>query len=284
MDRLSVNCKGRLVSFSHPLVMGILNVTPDSFFSGSRKQTEADITARIEEILTEGGEWIDVGGYSSRPNAQDVSPEEEMQRLSIALKILSSHYPDIPVSVDTFRASVARQSVEKYGASIINDISGGTLDPEMFSTIASLQVPYILMHMRGTPKTMSQLTDYDHLMDDILKDLAAKVYNLRQLGVNDIIIDPGFGFSKNQNQNYEMMVSLDEFHIFELPLLVGISRKRMIWQLLETSAEESLTGTIVLNTAALMKGAHILRVHDVRAAVEAVKIVEKLKQVSLNKT
>lgn len=280
MERLSVNCKGKLVTFERPLVMGILNVTPDSFYSGSRKQTEADIHVRIEEILNEGGDWIDVGGYSSRPNAEDISPEEEMHRLAVALRILASHYPDVPVSVDTFRSVIARQSVEEYGAAIINDISGGTLDPDMFATIASLQVPYILMHMRGTPKTMSQLVDYTDFPGDILLDLSQKMRELRLLGVNDIIIDPGFGFSKNRDQNYQLMNTLQEFQLFEAPLLVGISRKRMIWGLLDTTAEESLTGTIALNTVALMNGAHILRVHDVKEAVETVKIVEKLKQVS----
>lgn len=282
MGRLSVNCKGHLVTFDRPIVMGILNVTPDSFYSGSRKETEADIATRIEDILVEGGDWIDVGGYSSRPNAEDISPDEEMQRLSLPLQILAKHYPDVPVSVDTFRASIARRSVEEYGAAIINDISGGTLDADMFATIASLQVPYILMHMRGTPKTMSRLTDYNHFPGDVIQDLSVKMQALRLLGVNDIIIDPGFGFSKNRQQNYQMMDTLEQFHIFDAPLLVGISRKRMIWGLLDTTAEDSLTGTIALNTVALSKGAHILRVHDVKEAVETVKIMEELKQSSLN--
>lgn len=276
MIHKTLNMKGRLVSLSTPLVMGILNVTPDSFYAGSRKQTEAAIEERIQTILNEGGEVIDIGGYSSRPDATEVSPEEEMNRLSFALKILNRQYPDALVSVDTFRASVARRCVEEYGVAMINDISGGEIDPEMFSTVAALRVPYIMMHMRGTPQTMQQYTDYDDLVGDIMKYFAEKVQQLNLLGVNDIILDPGFGFSKTLEQNYELMRRLSEFSLFELPLLVGISRKSMIYRFLGGTPAESLNGTTVLNTYALLHGADILRVHDVREAVEAVKICRQL--------
>ncbi|MCD7976800.1 MAG: dihydropteroate synthase [Tannerellaceae bacterium] len=275
MDRKTINIKGELLSLETPLVMGILNITPDSFYDGSRKQTQAEIEERIQDILEEGGDLIDIGGYSSRPGATDISPEEEMMRLEIALDILSKHYPDTVISVDTFRAGVARQCVEKYGVAIINDISGGELDKNMFQTISELQVPYIMMHMRGTPQTMQQYTDYSHLIVDLRKYFAEKVNQLRLLGVNDIILDPGFGFSKTLDQNYQLMQQLNEFQIFDLPLLVGISRKGMIYKFLENTPEESLNGTTVLNTIALLSGADILRVHDVKAAVETVRIVQK---------
>ncbi len=273
---MTLNIKGNLFSLDRPVVMGILNITPDSFYAGSRKQTEAEIIARIETILEEGGNMIDIGGYSSRPDAAEVSEQEEKERLKMALKLLQRDYPDVIVSVDTFRASVARFAVEEYGAAIINDISGGQLDENMFSTVASLKVPYILMHMRGTPQTMQQYTDYEHLTADILKYFAEKLETLYQMGVNDVIVDPGFGFSKTLEQNYELMNHLSDFRIFGLPLLVGISRKSMIYKLLGGTPMESLNGTTVLNTYALLNGAHILRVHDVRAAVEAVKIVSQI--------
>lgn len=276
MSYRSLNIKGNLLSLDSPVVMGILNITPDSFFSDSRKQTHAEIETRIEEILSEGGAIIDLGGYSSRPDAAEVSPEEEMKRLAFALEILQKHYPDIPVSVDTFRADIARECVEKYGVAIINDISGGELDAAMFKTVAQLNVPYILMHMRGTPQTMGQYTDYTDMMEDIMLYFARKVRDLHLLGVNDIILDPGFGFSKTLDQNYLLMNHLKEFAIFDLPLLVGISRKRMIYQLLNGTPTESLNGTTTLNTFALLNGANILRVHDVKEAVEAVEIIQKI--------
>jgi dihydropteroate synthase len=255
--------------------MGILNITPDSFYAGSRKQTEADITKRIETILQEGGQIIDIGGYSSRPDADNVSPEEETARLAFALKILNRHYPDAIVSVDTFRADVARRCVEEYGVAIINDIAGGELDSGMFQTVAALQVPYIMMHMRGTPQTMQQFTVYNDLIADIRKYFSDKVYRLEQMGVNDIILDPGFGFSKTVEQNYQLMHHLNDFDIFGFPLLVGISRKAMIYKYLDTTPSESLNGTSILNTLALLNGADILRVHDVKEAAEVVKIVSK---------
>lgn len=274
----TLNIKGKLTSLDTPLVMGILNVTPDSFYADSRKQTEAAIEERIQAILSEGGTIIDVGGYSSRPDAVEVSSEEEMKRVAVALGILQRHYPEVAVSVDTFRADVACCSVEKYGAAIINDISGGELDKEMFPAVASLNVPYIMMHMRGTPQTMQQHTDYKDMMEDILLYFAAKVRELNLMGVNDIVLDPGFGFSKTLDQNYHLMGHLREFGQFGLPLLVGVSRKSMIYKFLGGTPSESLNGTTVLNTVALLNGADILRVHDVRAAVEAVKIVDKLKR------
>lgn len=273
----TLNIRGRLLSLATPVVMGILNITPDSFYADSRKQSEAAIEERIQAILSEGGQIIDIGGYSSRPDAAEVSPEEEMKRLAFALKILNAHYPDAIVSVDTFRADVARRCVEEDGVSIINDISGGELDKKMFETVAGLNVPYIMMHMRGTPQTMQQHTDYTDMMEEIMLYFAAKVRELRLMGVNDIILDPGFGFSKTVDQNYRLMNRLEEFDVFGLPLLVGISRKRMIYNYLGGTPADSLNGTIVLNTYALMNGADILRVHDVRAAVEAVKIITKLK-------
>ena len=223
-----LNIKGTLMSLSTPVVMGILNVTPDSFYADSRKQTEAAIEERIQAILSEGAQIIDIGGYSSRPDAAEVSPEEEMERLAFALKILNAHYPEAIVSVDTFRAGVARRCVEEYGAAIINDISGGELDPGMFATVAELKVPYIMMHMRGTPQTMQQHTDYADMMEEIMLYFAAKVRELHLLGVSDVILDPGFGFSKTVSQNYQLMGHLKEFEVFGLPLLVGISRKSMI--------------------------------------------------------
>lgn len=271
----TLNIKGTLTSLNTPLVMGILNITPDSFYADSRKQTEAAIEGRIQAILSEGGQIIDVGGYSSRPDAAEVTAAEEMERLSVAFKILNTHYPDVAVSVDTFRAGIARRSVEEYGAAIINDISGGGLDAEMFSTVAALRVPYIMMHMHGTPQTMQHYTDYADMMEDIVLYFADKVRQLRLMGVNDIILDPGFGFSKTIDQNYQLMSCLREFDQFGLPLLVGVSRKSMIYKFLGVTPAESLNGTTVLNTLALLGGADILRVHDVRAAVEAVRIITK---------
>ena len=282
MTAKTLNLNGRLVSLDTPLVMGIVNVTPDSFYADSRKEGEAAIDARIQQILAEGGDLIDLGGYSSRPDAAEVTPEEELRRLEVALRILNQHYPNVPVSVDTFRADFARRCVEEYGVAIINDISGGELDPAMFATVAALHVPYILMHMRGTPQTMQQLCDYTDLLEDILRYFARKVEQLRLLGVNDIILDPGFGFSKTLEQNYTLMAHLEEFHAFDLPLLVGISRKSMIYKLLGGTPADSLNGTTVLNTFALLHGAHILRVHDVKAAVEVRRIVEQLQNGKTN--
>ena len=278
MKEKSINLNGRLLSLKSPVVMGILNVTPDSFYAGSRQADEAAVAQRIETILAEGGAIVDIGGYSSRPDAAEVTEEEEWQRIKPALKRMQRDFPEVPVSVDTFRSAIARRAVEEYGTAMIN-ISGGMLDARMFETIALLQVPYILMHMRGTPQTMQQHTDYDDLMEDIMLYFAQKVRALRQLGVNDVILDPGFGFAKTLEQNYELMRSLSEFSIhFETPLLVGISRKSMIYKLLNATPEDSLNGTTVLNTYALLNGADILRVHDVKAATETIEIVKRLMQ------
>ena len=276
MSYKSLNCKGKLLALDVPVVMGILNVTPDSFYADSRKQTEESIVKRIETILEEGGTMVDIGGYSSRPDAVEVSEKEEMERLTFALKLINRHFPQLILSVDTFRSAIARRCVEDFGVALINDISGGELDEAMFATVAELQVPYILMHMRGTPQTMKQQTCYADMMGEIMTYFSRKVRQLRLLGVNDIVLDPGFGFSKNLDQNYELMRHLREFELFDLPLLIGVSRKRMIYQLIQTTPEASLNGTTVLHTYALLQGASILRVHDVRAAVEAVQIVQKL--------
>lgn len=266
------------MTLDRPQVMGILNVTPDSFFSDSRKQTEADIIARCRQIVDEGGDMIDIGAYSSRPGADDVPPEEEMARLRLGLGIIRREVPDAIVSVDTFRADVAKMCVEEFGADIINDISGGLLDKRMFRTVARLGVPYILMHIQGTPSTMQAAPHYDDLMREVFLFLAERVARLHDMGVKDIILDPGFGFGKTLAHNYEMMNHLEEFHEFDLPLLVGISRKSMIYKLLGGGPSDALNGTTVLNTVALQKGAHILRVHDVKPAVEAVRIFEALRQ------
>ena len=273
MLNYTINANGQLIDLGTPQVMGILNVTPDSFFSGSRKQTETEIAERVEQILAEGGQMIDVGAYSSRPNADDVSTKEEMERLRRGLRILREKAPDAIVSVDTFRADVAKMCVEEYGVQIVNDISGGELDKEMFSTVARLGVPYVLMHMKGTPQTMQEAPHYDDLMKEVLLYFAEKVQQLRDLGQKDIILDPGFGFAKTLEHNYELLSHLEALQIFELPILVGVSRKSMIYKLLGTTAQEALNGTTVLNTICLMKGcANILRVHDVKECVEAVKI------------
>ena len=260
------------MDFSVPKVMGILNITPDSFYVGSRKQTEEDIRRRITQIMEEGADIVDIGAYSSRPSATFVSEQEEISRLDYALPVLFEMYPEAIVSVDTFRSEVARKCVEKYGVAIINDISAGSLDDKMFDVVAGLNVPYIIMHMQGSPQTMMQHTEYNNLLQDIFLYFSEKINRLHLKGVNDIIVDPGFGFSKTTKQNYVLMNSLEEFRIFDCPIMVGISRKTMIRDILNTSPEESLNGTTVLNTLALTLGADILRVHDVKEAVEVVKL------------
>jgi dihydropteroate synthase len=277
MLNYTINANGQLIDLGTPQVMGILNVTPDSFYSGSRKQTETEIAERVEQILAEGGQMIDIGAYSSRPNADDVSTKEEMERLRRGLRILREKAPDAIVSVDTFRADVAKMCVEEYGVQIINDISGGELDKEMFPTVARLGVPYVLMHMKGTPQTMQEAPHYDDLVKEVLLYFAEKIQQLRDLGQKDIILDPGFGFAKTLEHNYELLSHLEALQIFELPILVGVSRKSMIYKLLGTTAQEALNGTTVLNTICLMKGcANILRVHDVKECVEAVNIYQQL--------
>ena len=274
---LYINANGKLMDLSEPQVMGILNVTPDSFYAGSRGVTNGYILDRCQQILDEGASIIDIGAYSSRPNAQHISAEEEMSRLRTGLELIRKNHPEAIVSVDTFRADIARMCVEEYGVAIINDISAGNMDEQMFSTIARLGVPYIIMHMKGTPQNMQENPHYDHFLKEIFYYFSEKVQKLRDLGAKDIIIDPGFGFGKTIEHNYELMNHLEEFHLFELPILVGISRKSMIYKLLGITPEEALNGTTALNTIALTKGAHILRVHDVKEAVETIRIVEKMK-------
>jgi len=273
-----LNIKGSLMDLSTPLVMGIINITPDSFFSGSRKNSEKEILERANQILEEGGTIIDIGGQSTSPSSALLSEKEELNRLEPALKIIRKEFPNAILSVDTFYAEVAKCAVEKYGINIINDISGGQIDKNMFPTVAQLNVPYILMHMRGAPQTMQQLTNYDNFIQDILYYFSEKTAQLNLSGVNDIIIDPGFGFSKTLSQNYQLMAYLRYFDIFDLPLLVGISRKSMIYRLLDSDPSQCLNGSTILNTYALIYGADILRVHDVKEAVECVRIISELKK------
>lgn len=273
----SLNLKGRLAEYDHPAVMGILNVTPDSFYAGSRVTGSVELHRRVERMLAQGADIIDVGGYSSRPGADDVSPEEEMARVRRGVEAIRRVSADIPVSVDTFRADVARRAVLDWGADIVNDISGGALDSRMFPTVAELKVPYILMHMRGTPATMQTMTDYEDVTADVVAELSGLMHQLELDGVADIIIDPGFGFAKTLDQNYELMRHLPQLaQLLGKPVLVGISRKSMITKLLSVTADEALPGTVALNTFALLNGASILRVHDVEAAVQAVRIVSRL--------
>ena len=273
-----LNVNGRLLDLSTPCVMGILNLTPDSFYAHSRMETDEAIAARTHQIVDEGAAIVDVGAYSSRPGAADVSAGEEMARLRRGLEIIRREVPEAVVSVDTFRADVARMCVEEYGVAIVNDISAGELDKDMFATVAELRVPYVMMHMLGRPQDMQQASHYDNVVREVFLYFARKVQQLRDMGAYDLVLDPGFGFGKTLEHNYELMARLEEFSVFELPLLVGISRKSMIYKLLGISPEEALNGTTVLHTIALQKGADILRVHDVRQAVEAVRIVEALKR------
>ena len=276
--QLTLNLSGRLVSLEKPLVMGIVNVTPDSFFAGSRIDGAKALRERLDTLVREGAALADLGAYSSRPGAEEVSPEEERRRLRPALQILRDEYPDLPVSVDTFRSDVARMAVEEYGASMINDISGGGLDPAMYRTMTELQVPYILMHMKGNPKTMQQQASYSDVTLEVIDYFAQRVGQLLELGVHDIILDPGFGFSKTTAQNYELLAQLGSLvEAFTQPLLVGVSRKSMIYRPLGITPEEALSGTTFLHALALERGAKILRVHDVRPAVEAVQLYEELR-------
>lgn len=274
----TLNLRGRLLELREPQIMGILNVTPDSIYSDSRTPDEAHITDRVRKMMDEGADMIDIGGYSSRPGADDVTPEEEMDRLRRGLRIVRKFYPEVPVSVDTFRADVARMCIEEEGADIINDISGGMMDRQMFRTVARLGVPYILMHMQGTPDTMQVAPHYDNLRREVMLYFAERIDRLCQMGAKDIIVDPGFGFGKTLEHNYELMNHLEDFAVFNLPLLVGISRKSMIYKLTGGTPQTSLNGTTVLNTISLVKGAHILRVHDVKAAAEAKQIYMAMKQ------
>jgi dihydropteroate synthase len=275
LNPYTINVSGRLIDLAEPHIMGILNITPDSFYSDSRKLTEESIRLQVRKIVDEGGQMIDLGAYSSRPGADEVSVSEEMERLRKGMKVLREEAPGIPVSIDTFRADVAKMCVEELGADIINDISGGELDSKMFSTVARLGVPYVLMHMKGTPQNMQQEAHYENLMKEIMLYFAEKVQRLRDLGQKDIILDPGYGFAKTIDHNYELLQHQEMLKIFELPILVGLSRKSMVYNLLESTPQQALNGTSVLHTLALLKGANILRVHDVKACAEVIKIVQK---------
>lgn len=268
----TLNLRGKLYPLDEPQIMGILNVTPDSFFAESRTSDDEQIAARVKQLMDEGADMIDIGGYSSRPGADDVSPQEEMKRLRRGLRIVRKLYPDVPISVDTFRADVARMCIEEEGADLINDIAAGMMDRQMFKTVARLGVPYIMMHMQGTPETMQLDPHYNNLRREVMLYFAERIDRLCQMGAKDIIIDPGFGFGKTVEHNYELMNHLEDFSVFNLPILVGISRKSMIYKLIGGTPQTSLNGTTVLNTIALTKGAHILRVHDVKQAVEAKRI------------
>ena len=271
----TLNVRGKVLDLSTPRVMGILNVTPDSFYDGGKFTEAKSILNQAQRMLDEGADIIDVGGYSSRPGALEVTVEEEAERVLSAIQPILKRFPDTILSIDTFRSSIAKKAVEA-GAAIINDISGGEQDDDMFQTVASLNVPYILMHMQGTPQTMTKLTEYENFMKDITDYFHKKIYRLHQLGVKDIVIDPGFGFAKTVEQNFELLHHLDYLKIMGLPILAGLSRKSMIWRTLNQAPEEALTGTIALNTAALLKGASILRVHDVKEAVACIKLISRL--------
>jgi len=268
--------KRQLIDFSVPKVMGVLNVTPDSFYDGGRYTLEEKIVSKVEKMILEGVDFIDIGAYSSRPGAAVVSYGEELKRLSETMELLRAGFPEPIISIDTFRSGIARKMVEEYEADMINDISAGDMDKEMFNTIADLQIPYVMMHMQGTPRTMQKNPKYDNVVKDILTFFSGKVEELKLLGVDNVILDPGFGFGKTLDHNYELMNGLGQFSVLNKPIMIGVSRKSMIGKLLGCTPDEALNGTIVLNTVALMKGIDILRVHDVKEAVEAIKIIEKL--------
>lgn len=271
----TINCKQSLIDFSVPKVMGIVNITPDSFYDGGKSTSEAAILKQVEKMLKDGATFIDVGGYSSRPNAEDISVQEEIDRAIPAIKLILSHFPDTLISIDTFRSEVARTAVES-GAAMVNDISGGDLDSKMIQTVAELQVPYIIMHMRGTPKTMTQLTDYDNITTEVIYDLSAKIREARAAGINDIIVDPGFGFAKTPRQSFELLKNLKLLQTLEAPILSGVSRKSFIYKTLQITPQEALNGTTVMNTIAILNGSAILRVHDVKEATECIKLLQNL--------
>ncbi len=270
----TLNCRGKILSLETPLVMGILNITPDSFFPGSRLSSVDEVLQRAEAMLTEGADILDIGGYSSRPGAADISVKEELDRVVPAVEAIMKAFPEAILSVDTFRAAVAEASINA-GASIINDIAGGLLDENMFETVARLQVPYILMHMRGTPQNMQSLTNYNDLVTEVINELQVQVAKLTQIGAKDIILDPGFGFAKTIEHNFELLNRMDELRIFGLPVLAGLSRKSMVYKALGITQTDALTGTIAVNTIALTRGADILRVHDVKEAKQTIELYKK---------
>ncbi|MWW24950.1 dihydropteroate synthase [Algibacter lectus] len=272
---MTINCKGTLINLSSPKVMGILNLTPDSFYDGGQHKDEKSILNHTEKMLTEGATFIDIGAYSSRPNADHVSEAEELKRILPIVELVLKSFPETLISIDTFRSEVAKQSIEA-GAALINDISAGKLDDNMLKTVADLHVPYIMMHMRGTPQTMQQQTNYNNLVKDIIFYFSERLMAAKELGIIDLIIDPGFGFAKTLEQNFQLLNTLELLNILEKPLLVGVSRKSMIYKTLNNTAKEALNGTSVLNTIALQKNASILRVHDVKEAMETIKLIESL--------
>lgn len=272
---MTINCKGQLLDLSSPKVMGILNITPDSFYAASRNEPDVVFLRKAEKMLVAGASIIDVGGYSTRPGATEISASKELKRVLPAVELLVKNFPDTPISIDTFRTEVARPCLEA-GVAMVNDISAGSLDKNMMNLVADFQVPYIMMHMRGNPQTMTQFCNYENLFQEIFLYFSEKINQARALGINDLIIDPGFGFSKTIDQNFELLSRLEMFQIMELPLLAGLSRKSTIYKTLVCEPEEALNGTTVLNTVALMKGATILRVHDVKEAIEAVKLTSRL--------
>ena len=278
MDKAKyINAGGRLLDLSVPKIMGIINVTPDSFYGASRFNSDCEIASAVEQMIRDGVDIIDIGGSSSRPGAPETPAEEEEKRVLSAVKLIKKEFPDAIISIDTYRAAIAEKAVVEHGAHIINDISGGDADAEMFEVISKIKVPYILMHTKGRPKTMQNNPYYNDVVADILKYFSERIFKLRNAGVNDIIIDPGFGFGKTMEHNFELLRKLEDFAITGLPLLVGLSRKSVIWKTLNITAEEALAGTVALNAIALTKGADIIRVHDVKEAAQTVKLVCKIK-------
>ena len=276
----TINCKGRLIDLSSPKVMGILNITPDSFYDGGKYKSDSDFLTQVETMLADGATFIDIGAYSSRPGADHISEKEELDRLLPVLNATCTKFDDVLISVDTFRSNVAKHAIN-HGAAIINDISAGKADENMLKTIRAFQVPYIMMHMRGTPQNMSSKTKYENLLVDVVKELSEQVHHAKKIGINDLIVDPGIGFAKNTNQNFTILKHLDYFNIFELPILLGVSRKSMIYKTLDSTADKALNGTSALNSIGLTKGATILRVHDVKEAVECIQLFESLESNSI---
>ena len=276
----TINCKGRLIDLSSPKVMGILNITPDSFYDGGKYKSDSDFLTQVETMLADGATFIDIGAYSSRPGADHISEKEELDRLLPVLNAICTKFDDVLISVDTFRSNVAKHAIN-HGAAIINDISAGKADENMLKTIRAFQVPYIMMHMRGTPQNMGSKTKYENLLVDVVKELSEQVHHAKKIGINDLIVDPGIGFAKNTNQNFTILKHLDYFNIFELPILLGVSRKSMIYKTLDSTADKALNGTSALNSIGLTKGAAILRVHDVKEAVECIQLFESLESNSI---
>jgi dihydropteroate synthase len=272
---MTINCKGQIIDLSTPKIMGILNITPNSFYDGGKYSSEKNAISQVEKMLNEGATFIDIGAYSSKPNAEFISEKEELNRIIPVIKAVINEFPEAMLSIDTFRSSVAQEGIN-HGAALINDISAGSLDERMLEVIAKNNVPYIMMHMRGTPQTMQTQTNYEHLINEIVTYFSDKINKARKLGINDLIIDPGFGFTKTTAQNFELLSNLELFKILELPILSGVSRKSMIYKTLDINPEEALNGTTVLNTIAISKGANIIRVHDVKEAIECVKLYERL--------